>query len=1790
LTTPIAGFTSAPFAVGDRIFVEGIEKTDSSGDGFNSENYGYRFFTVTNYFGLSPDKLEFSVSGLTTNPGVAKTIQESYASITNYKNYPEFEVTQKFSSFSVGESLESDSGLGFQSRDLIVTACDENTVRVTGNYKLSPNERIRGLQSFSEATSDVVSTTEGIYNIDYFNLQNFGWREETGKLNNDSQVTPDNDYYQNLSYTVKSSKTWEEIVTPVNNLLHTSGTKNFADTQLSQSTQSGIGTTESTLSLVNMFISDNRVDTINNFDLVFDVDISNNRSKFVKFDTIKLVDYITCKTNRVLKIDDVSSQFSSTDDVRENVSNILPLNFSNGYNRFLIQVRGIFDQETQFTEIVSINNSQDIFTLNKGEIFLGNNEKYDLSLADIRGYVDESGKFYLRFEPEDPFDTSFEIKILQDTFISNSESGSTVSLNCIDLISQNKTVSSGITTDIIKLDSGKYSSIYSNIHLLNNDGSKMNYVELYLTHDGTNTYISEYYFDNEDSDSYESIGEFSASLTGGMLTLNYTNTEFENIILKSKNIGFGTTALGEDFYRFKLPGQINGNERTVVFESNYNNVSSGSTSVFILDKNLFTSVKSVVRIGMGETSALHQVMVVYDGLDVSTLQYPFLSIGSTSGIGTFGAHVDSTNIVLNFYPDPSISSDIEIISFNECFYTFVDYINTPPDLVYSPLKQSVKTSSYYGSNSALLNKLDFEANYEGNPIFMRTFDPSDSIDLVTGICTIPNHFFNTGEEIIYSPKSTFIGIGASALGIGATENYVGVVTTILPEVVYAIREDSNSLRIATKKEYAEQGIGVTFTSLGLGNAHELEMFKKNEKSLITINNLVQYPISYSYITHNLSDNGGQISAASTIFSLSGISSINPSDLLRIDDEYVRVENVGFGTTNSGPITFTGNVPLVEVRRGFVGSSAGIHTDYSLVRVYKGSYNISGNKIYFTQPPRGNQLDLIGPDISSLSRERATFTGRVFLRQDYTTNQLYDNISDQFTGIGQTFILTTQEVNSVGLGTSGGNGIAFINGIFQSPTTSNNSGNNYFIEEDITSGISSIVFTGIRTDGNNYISQYDINMNQLPRGGIIVSLGSSSGLGYAPLVGASVTAVVGAGGSIVSVGLSNLDILGSGYRGSVSVAVTETGHTGTAASLTVSVGAGGTLSFEIIDGGNGYSNPIINVSSPSYENLPIIGVSRLGIGTTTETGVGLLLNVEVGASSTTGIGSTYFEVTNFKITRNGYGFRRGDVFKSVGLVTDSRLASPINEFELTVLDTFSDSFAAWQFGELDYIDSIKNYQDGIRNRFPLFYNSELLSFEVDSEISDSQLIDLDSVLVIFTNGVLQEPGNSYQFSGGSSFTFSVAPKPEDDIAIFFYRGTRGQDTIGGDIIETIKVGDDIQIFSNNNIFNTITQNNRTVYDITGSDKIETNLYGQQGVDVQNKKPLYWTKQKVDLTINGEIVSKSRNSIESQVYPTANIIGNLDSTDTEIFVDDASLFNYENESPINFDANIFEQKQNPIYAKINPVVSISGTISSLQIVDGGLGYDVASSPIPVIISSPRRIGSGIGVRATATATVSAAGTITTPIVITNPGLGYTTSSLPQVLIEPKIYEDELITGISDVEGFNASVVGIATTNGIGNPLAIEFEIRNISNNNPLDFSNLQVGYPVYISNTTVGSGVTSIDTSDSDIVAISTSNLNNVYKIHSFDSATGIMTCNIASDSYVVGIATTGTINYPVGRMSWGRLSGFTRSSSPISITVDGYVSSVGISSESYNAGLSTYPVIQRRNFGLRSNGSLSISLL
>ena len=148
--------------------------------------------------------------------------------------------------------------------------------------------------------------------------------------------------------------------------------------------------------------------------------------------------------------------------------------------------------------------------------------------------------------------------------------------------------------------------------------------------------------------------------------------------------------------------------------------------------------------------------------------------------------------------------------------------------------------------------------------------------------------------------------------------------------------------------------------------------------------------------------------------------------------------------------------------------------------------------------------------------------------------LFDDISDNFTGIGKTYSLTVGGANtSSGIGV--GNGVLFINGVFQTPKTVNNTGNNYEFISDTTAGISTVEFSGITsTNGDFIVSEFDINQNQVPRGGLIVSLGSTPGTGYAPLQGAKVKAFKNSTGgltSIVGIGTSsgfNLGIQTAAY--------------------------------------------------------------------------------------------------------------------------------------------------------------------------------------------------------------------------------------------------------------------------------------------------------------------------------------------------------------------------------------------------------------------------------------------------------------------------------------------------------------------------------------------------------------------------------------------------------------------------------------------------------------------------------------
>ena len=97
----------------------------------------------------------------------------------------------------------------------------------------------------------------------------------------------------------------------------------------------------------------------------------------------------------------------------------------------------------------------------------------------------------------------------------------------------------------------------------------------------------------------------------------------------------------------------------------------------------------------------------------------------------------------------------------------------------------------------------------------------------------------------------------------------------------------------------------------------------------------------------------------------------------------------------------------------------------------------------------------------------------------------------------------------------------------------------------------------------------------------------------------------------------------------------------------------------------------------------------------------------------------FAIKEFVLENPSYNFKLGDVFKPVGLVTVVGVTT-MTDFEPTALDVFTDQYSSWNFGQFDFIDSIKDLQDGSRTRFPLIYNANLLSFEKE----ENSLLDLN----------------------------------------------------------------------------------------------------------------------------------------------------------------------------------------------------------------------------------------------------------------------------------------------------------------------------------------------------------------------------------------------------------------------------------------------------------------------------------
>ena len=528
----------------------------------------------------------------------------------------------------------------------------------------------------------------------------------------------------------------------------------------------------------------------------------------------------------------------------------------------------------------------------------------------------------------------------------------TNSIGHVDLVGVNTGIATTTvgftTTTILEVPTYDFNGLYASLFVQDSITKEINYNEVIVDFDGTDTTIAEVYVDTKSGLSQSSVGVITARVENNLVKLQCENDRVNVLDVRANIVGLGSTTTGIGTYRFSVSGQPAGSERSARLQSGYATGTTNPITYATINKLIDTSVKSLVRVSCGDTSAVHQIISLRDEDDILTVQYPFVSAGSTTGIGSFGGEISGDNINLRFYPDAEFDSLIEVQSYNQILYTANDFANTPPDLTYGTVNQRVFLTTYDGAAGLRANKKDFELKHDTIPIYSKTFNPSNTgtISTATRTLTIPSHFFNTNEELTYTPDSTFIGIAGTAVSIGATANIAGVVTTILPSTVYAKVIDEDRFELYTRPEYVATGVAVTFTGIGGGNAHKLTMNKQLTKTIIGLDGVVQQPITFTSITHTLGifdgfTHNSTVGLGLTQFVLSGISSIQPTDFLKLNGEYMKVTEVGFSSTPTGTINDSTDVslgictlPVVKVERAQLGIAATTQTanDLSLIHI------------------------------------------------------------------------------------------------------------------------------------------------------------------------------------------------------------------------------------------------------------------------------------------------------------------------------------------------------------------------------------------------------------------------------------------------------------------------------------------------------------------------------------------------------------------------------------------------------------------------------------------------------------------------------------------------------------------------------------------------------------------------------------------------------------------------------------------------------------------------------------------
>ena len=307
-----------PFSVGDQIFVENCRISDQTKSNFNSSNHGYNFFTVTDV-NATNYTVTYDVSSISQDFGEYNS-DFGYGYVVNKKNMASFEMELEDDlSYFSNETI-----IGYDLNDSAVFAAkvmengwdnDINQLRmIDSSGDLEVGYKLYGTRSGLTGTIESVNTFTLNSNLEVSREKVNDFGDRVGFLNDYQQRISDNNYYQKFSYSIKSDVNYEDWKESVRSLVHPAGFKEFSDLDIIQKASNSmrIGVGDSSLTILTNIDGFGSMYSRSNFSMVLEDDQFEDGSieRILFPEGVNLKSYILSKTNKVLKIDDISDQFT----------------------------------------------------------------------------------------------------------------------------------------------------------------------------------------------------------------------------------------------------------------------------------------------------------------------------------------------------------------------------------------------------------------------------------------------------------------------------------------------------------------------------------------------------------------------------------------------------------------------------------------------------------------------------------------------------------------------------------------------------------------------------------------------------------------------------------------------------------------------------------------------------------------------------------------------------------------------------------------------------------------------------------------------------------------------------------------------------------------------------------------------------------------------------------------------------------------------------------------------------------------------------------------------------------------------------------------------------------------------------------------------------------------------------------------------------------------------------------------------------------------------------------------